>query len=82
MDDIYVFVHPRVTEGASRPRRERAVGDPRGAPRASAEPRVLAVGRRRPRIGRELLDAAATLAQLEGRSGRDFPLCGYLHEQT
>jgi hypothetical protein len=69
MDDIYVFIHPRVTEGSADP--------DAGAPWVNvAEDREHLPG---PEywlssapggIGRELLEAAATLEPLEGQSGR------------
>jgi hypothetical protein len=82
MDDIYVFIHPRVTEGPADPDESAPwvilAEDREHLP--SSEYWLSAVGARR--IGRELLEAAAKLAPLEGDSGQAFPLCGYLHGPT
>jgi hypothetical protein len=82
MDDIYVFIHPGVTEGPADPDASAPwvilAEDREHLP--GPEYWLSAVGARR--IGRELLEAAGTLEPLEGESGRAFPLCGYLHEPT
>ena len=80
MDDVYVFIHPRVTEGAIDPDQGEPwvvlAEDREHLP--SSEYWLSAVGARR--IGRELLEAATKIAPLEGDSGQAYPLCGYLHE--